>query len=66
MITYPASSNFSKKIFLAMFSALQYYFLHNEIDDFLFTLFKQKNLIKKGKCTNVIQIFIFLLEQRND
>ena len=46
MINYPISSNFSKNIFSATFSALQYSFLHFKsslMDDSLFTSFQQKN-----------------------
>ena len=46
MINYPISSNFSKNIFSATFSALHYYFLHFKsslMDDYLFTSFQQKN-----------------------
>ena len=63
MITYPIS--ISKKIFSAMFSALQYSFLYNMnhvcsfIDDFLFTSFQQKNKIRKGKHPNGIQYLLF-------
>ena len=39
MLTYPISRNFSKKIFSAMFSALQYSFLHCESRVFFYWRF---------------------------
>ena len=57
MITYPISNSFSKKIFLAMFSALQYpscimNLISFFIDDFVLTSFQQKNEVNKEKYPN--------------
>ena len=57
MIKYPISNSFSKKIFLAMFSALQYpscilNLISFFIDDFVLTSFQQKNEINKEKYPN--------------
>ena len=64
------SSNFSKKIFSVMYSALQYFYLRYEFrvffHDFLLTSFQQKNDIKKGKYLNGIQIFTLSFELMND
>ena len=66
MFTYLYSSNFSKKIFWTMFSALQCSCSMNPgssfIDDFLFTSFQKKNKNTKGKYPNEIQIMTVLLE----
>ena len=65
MVTFPIFQNFSKNIFSAMFSALQYSSLNYESSVFfygwfLFYFISTKNEIKKGKYSNGIQIFIFL------
>ena len=50
MITYSISSNFSKKRFSGILSALQFsiFPVSSFIEDFLFISFQQKNEIKKG------------------
>ena len=61
MITYPISSNFCKKHFSGMLSALQFsiFLISSVIEDFfLFISFQQKNEIKKG---NALMEFKFLL-----
>ena len=59
MITYPISSNFCKKRFSGMLSALQFsiFLVSSFIEDFLFILFQQKNKIKKG---NTLMEFKYL------
>ena len=49
MITYRISSNFCKKSFSGMLSALQFSILlvSSFIENFLFILFQQKNKIKR-------------------
>ena len=60
MITYPISSNFCKKHFSGMLSALQFsiFLISSVIEDFLFISFQQKNEIKKG---NTLMEFKYLL-----
>ena len=60
MITYPISSNFSKKHFSVMLSALQFsiFLISSVIEDFSFISFQQKNEIKKG---NTLMEFKYLL-----
>ena len=60
MITYPISSNFCKKHFSGMLSALQFsiFLISSVIEDFLFISFQQKNEIKKG---NTLMQFKYLL-----
>ena len=59
MVTYPISSNFCKKRFSGMLSALRFsIFLISFIEDFLFISFQQKNEIKKG---NTLMEFKYLL-----
>ena len=50
MITYPISSNFCKKRFPGMLSALQFsiFLVSSFIEDFLFISFQQENETKKG------------------
>ena len=64
VITYAISSNFCKKRFSGMLSALQFsiFLLSSFIEDFLFILFQQKNKIKKENTLMGVQIFTILLE----
>ena len=60
MITCAIFSNFCKKRFSGMLSALQFsiFLLSSFIEDFLIILFQQKNKIKKG---NTLMEFKYLL-----
>ena len=60
MITYPISSNFCKKRFPGMLSALQFsiFLVSSFIEDFWFISFQQKNEMKKG---NTLMQFKYLL-----
>ena len=60
MITYPISSNFCKKRFPGMLSALQFsiFLVSSFIEDFWFISFQQKNGMKKG---NTLMQFKYLL-----
>ena len=64
VITYAISSNFCKKRFSGMLSALQFsiFLVSSFIEDFLFILFQQKNKIKKKNTLMGVQIFTILLE----
>ena len=64
VITYAISSNFCKKRFSGMLSALQFsiFLVSSFIEDFLFILFQQKNKIKKENTLMGVQIFTILLE----
>ena len=71
MITYPTSSNFSKKIFLALFSPLQYSFLHyvtHKISCLLLLMisyllhFNRKMKLKKGNTQMKFKHLLFLRE----
>ena len=66
MITYPISSNFCKKRFSGMLSALQFsiFLVSSFIEDFLFISFQQKNEIKKGNTLMEFKYLTFLLENR--
>ena len=59
MITYPISSNFCKKRFSGMLSALQFsiFLVSSFIENFLFISFQQKNEIKREIPSSNIYIF---------
>ena len=66
MITYPISSNFFKKIFSIMFSALQYSWSMNLgsffIEYFLSISFQKKIKIQKGNTQMKFKYLLFWLE----
>ena len=61
MITYPISSNFCKKRFPGMLSALQFsiFLVSSFIEDFLFISFQQKNEMKKGNTLIQVKYLFF-------
>ena len=61
MITYPISSNFCKKRFSGMLSALRFsiFLVSSFIQDFLFISFQQKNEKKKGSTLMEFKYLLF-------
>ena len=61
MITYAISSNFCKKHFSGMFSALQFSIslAFSFIENLLFILFQQKSKIKKGNTLMEFKCILF-------